>query len=172
MKLDTNQEYRATVSDLAYTLGLTERRIQQLESEGIVNQLERGAYDLIESVRAYCEFIRQESRGSVASKEERAERTKLTRAKRRLQELRTGELEGKLVRTEYLEKQDFEIAMILADTLQTIPDRIAPLLAAEQDANACYKLLDAELVAARENCVKKMEQSRRTIVDCKAAGNG
>jgi len=172
MQLDINQEYRATVSDLAYLLGLTERRIQQLESDGIVTRLEHGNYDVIESVRAYSEFVRQESRGTVASKEEKDERTKLIRAKRRMQELKTGELEGKLVRTEYLERQDFEIASILSETLQAIPDRIAPLLAAEVDANKCYRLLEGELINARNDCVEKMDKSRKVIVDGKAAGSG
>jgi len=158
-KFDINSEYQVDVSDLAYLAGLTERRIQQLEVESIVTRLEHGKYDLVESIRAILEHTRQSSRGSVASEAERNERTKLTREKRLIAEMNREELAGNLVQVEIQRKNLFEVGREVKNNLETIPDRVAGVLAGETDKGKCYTILAAEIRAALENLIEKLHST-------------
>ena len=55
--------------ELAEYLGLSDRRIRQLDKEGIVVKSQRGRYDLKASVLGYINSIRQQESKSVADLE-------------------------------------------------------------------------------------------------------
>ena len=68
----------ATLSDL---LGLTSRRVRDLATDGVIPKVGPALYDQRESVRAYCEWLRNKAalgRGST-DPEYKAERTRLAR---------------------------------------------------------------------------------------------
>ena len=155
-KFDINAEYQVDVSDLAYLAGLTERRIQQLEVEGVVIKLAHGKYDLIECVRAIVEHTRASSRGSVASEAEKNERTRLTREKRKIAEMNRRELAGDLVRVEVQRRNLYEVGREVKNNLETMPDRLAGLLAGENDKGACYSIMAAEIRTTLESLVEKL----------------
>lgn len=51
-------EFLAPVETLAEIFGLTSARINQLAADGIIVRHERGKYDLLASVKKYCEYLR------------------------------------------------------------------------------------------------------------------
>lgn len=159
-KFDIDRQYDISVVDLASLVGLSERRIQQLERDSTVVRLEHGNYDLVESVRAYCDFLRHSERGSVASKDEQLERTKLTRAKRKLAELTLDETAGALVRVETLHKHHAGLASILKNNLMTIPDRVEAVLAAESDPDKCRLILQGQIREALDDVLGEMDNLR------------
>lgn len=154
---DINGEYAITVADLAYLIGVTERRIQQLERDGHILKLEHGQYDLVESVRGYTEFTRHADKGSAASQEEQKERVKLTRAKRRTAELNLAEQAGNLARVDILKQHLFNLAAILNNNLMTMPDRIESILAAETDPDKCREILLVQVRESLDNILRDLE---------------
>ncbi len=60
-------------------------------------------------------------------------------------------LDGSLLSREEVEKAAFESGRQIRDMLQAIPDRIAPLVAAETDLHACTQILKAEIRSILES---------------------
>ncbi len=63
----------------------------------------------------------------------------------RLAKLAYEEKSGALVRTDNVKVAWFNILRVLRDRLLNMPDRMAPLMAAETDPKAVREVLDAEL---------------------------
>lgn len=70
------------------------------------------------------------------------------RAEADLAELELRERRGELVKKADVEREIFAIQRALRDRLAGIPDRIAPMLAAEADVTRCHAIVAAELRAA------------------------
>src|SRR4051812_27114194 len=110
-----------STADLARVLGLTERRIQQLEKLGVFRRVAHGEWDLPASVQSYVRHrlqseIRQ-SRSAEANK-----RLRLARA--REVEVRTAERERRLIDTnEALNAIDEVLGTFLAE-LAGLPARV------------------------------------------------
>jgi len=173
MLLNPDQEYTATLETLAFALGLTERRIQQLEADEIVTRQERGKYDLWESIRGYCEFLRNSERHSATSEAEKNERVRLTRAKRIAAELQLRETAGALVKVEQMNKHHRKLARVLVSNLETIPDRIDALIANESNPDKCHRLILEAVREALADVVREMDNlevdTARVSVELKSA---
>ncbi len=70
------------------------------------------------------------------------------RAEADLAELELRERRGELVKKADVEREIFGVQRALRDRLSGIPDRIAPMLAAESDVTRCHAIVAAELRAA------------------------
>jgi phage terminase Nu1 subunit (DNA packaging protein) len=86
---------RVSSADLALVLGVTDRRVRQLENAGVLRKLEHGEWDLAESVQSYLRHklqteARKRSRGSAAGS-----------ADERLKEMKTRREELRLAREEH-----------------------------------------------------------------------
>lgn len=145
--------------DLGEILGITGRRVQQLETAGTVIALRHGVYDLAASVRGYCEFIRGSSRGSAQTKEQREEQIRLTSAKAGIAELQHMELKGELVRADIVRRNGFKLGLILKNNLESIPDRQAAILAAEENREKVHDILAAEVRESLDNILSEMEKT-------------
>lgn len=86
-------DFRVSLESVASALRCTPRRVQQLASEGEIPKAVRGKYLLFACVRGRIKQL--QNKPEVANLT--AERTRLTRAQARVQELRAGELEGSLL---------------------------------------------------------------------------
>ena len=58
---------------------------------------------------------------------------------------------GELVEVTQVEKEAFELARMTRDKLLQIPDRLAPLIAAERNETKCFKMLQEEIIEALKN---------------------
>lgn len=148
---------QVTVEELAVMLGVSGRRVQELERGNVVSSLGHGVYDLAVSVRGYCQFIKDTARGSNVTEEEKAQRLRLTKAKAGLAELNHGEQTGELVRAEQIRRQDFQLGRILRNNLESIPDRVSAIVAAEKSADVVHGLLAGEIRDCQDSIIAAME---------------
>jgi len=91
------------VARLADLLGISARRVQQLADGGVVVKAGHGKYRLDESVRSYCEHLREVAAGRDTTLDEKAEKARLIRAQANLTELKIAR-ESK----EFLRRADVE----------------------------------------------------------------
>lgn len=152
--IEINQAGRVLASSdvVADYLGLTKRRVEQLEKSRGNLRLARGIYDLQGFVRSYCDYLRADDR-SASSKE----RTRLLTAQAEKVELEVDEKKGELVSAEHVAREQFNLSRILRNNLQSMPDRIAALVAAESDAKAVHKLIAAEVDRSLHGVVSKLQ---------------
>lgn len=162
----------SSAGELANMLGLTVTRVQQLSNDGVITTLERGVYDVTSSVRGYCEWIRGKSRGSDTSKEEKQERIRLTKARASVAELNHSELVGSLVRADVVHMQDFKIGRILRNNLQSIPDRISAILAAETEEEKIYAMIDTEIRNSLDEVINAMNSETTEPASLVDSGDG
>lgn len=139
-----------TTVELAEYLGLSDRRIRQLEKEGVVIKSQRGRYDLKQSVLGYINSIRQQEKKQGADLEKlkiskEAEGLMHERLKKRITELKVLELEKKLHRAEDVEY--FWNAMVIAakSRLTSIPVKCAPILIGIEDRKEIQAILKREV---------------------------
>ncbi|WP_299077873.1 hypothetical protein [uncultured Paraglaciecola sp.] len=144
----------ASVDIVSDYLGITPRRIQQLENSRGNLRLERGLYDLKGVVRAYCDQLGLMLSTSGGTKKDR---DRIERAKAEMAELDLAERVGELVRADAVADQDSRMARELRDGLQTIPDRVAAILAAESDTSKCHRVLANEIMSSLVNVVEHLE---------------
>ena len=143
-------------TELAAWIGVTSMRVSQLVTEGVISRISRREYDLKSCVQSYCDFARRGSRGSESAKDEQAERTRLTAAKADLAELERERRVGELMLTEVVRRQDFTIARVLRNNLQSIADRVSTMVAAESDPAKVHDLINAEVTQSLESAINAM----------------
>jgi len=145
--------------ELGGLLGISGRRVQELEKSGVVQSVAHGVYDLTVSVRGYVQFIKDTARGSTVTSDEKAQRVRLTKAKAGLAELQHGELNGELLRRAVVRRQDFQLGRILRNNLESIPDRLAAIVAAEKSSDKIHDLISREIRDSLDEVIKAMEQT-------------
>lgn|SRR5574340_74403 len=140
MKTETMKELYVTRAELAYALDLSETRVAQLVQSGALPASQgRGRYNLPASMRAYLKTVRNKQ-------------TRLTEERARLTKVRADREEFLLkVKTkEYLAREPlskwlFEVVRTCRDTMLSIPDRLAGILAAEGDQFKVHAALSQEI---------------------------
>lgn len=81
------------------------------------------------------------------------------RAEAELAELDLQERRGVLVRKADVERETFAVQRALRDRLTGIPDRIAPILAAEADVGKCHEIVASEIRAALRELVQSLAEA-------------
>ena len=140
-----------TISKL---LMLSERRCQQLVSDGVIPKHARGEYDLVKSVQGYVKFLRERAFGGVANTDQHTEKTRLVSAQANIAEMTDAEMRGDLVRTEEIRRTLYSAARSVRNSVQTIPDRVASPIAGMTDQHDIHQLLDNELTEVLSNLDK------------------
>lgn len=118
---------------MAECLGVSERRVQQLASEGVIPFTSKGRakrYDVREAVRAYVEYLKELDGERAAGDEDinadklAAERD-LKRARAREAELQLAELERTMHRAEDVEEVIADIVARCRSLMTALPGRVA-----------------------------------------------
>ena len=141
-----------TLSEL---LSVSSRTVRDLADKGVLEKQGHGKYDVKASVPAYIKYkidlaIESFAKGDIDYAEARR-RKELAQAQ--LAELDLSEKEGELIKVETVENEAFIAGKKVKDGLSNIPDRIAPLLAAESDKNEIYRMLNSEINQVLEGLV-------------------
>ena len=76
-----------------------------------------------------------------------------------LAELELKERRGELVKKADVEREAFAVQRALRDRLTGIPDRIAPMLAAETDVAKCHEIVASEIRAALREIVQELAEA-------------
>lgn len=136
--------------ELAEYLGLSDRRVRQLDKEGVVIKSQRGKYDLKASVLGYINSIRQDEKKKDVDLEKlkisrEAESLMHERLKKRKTELEVLNLEKKMHTSADVEY--FWNAMVLAakSRITAIPVKCAPILVGIEDRKEIQSILKREV---------------------------
>jgi phage terminase Nu1 subunit (DNA packaging protein) len=125
--------------------GITDRRVRQLREEGIISEVARGKYDLIESTRRYCEYLRQQVNASNDGKEVKlnydTEKALHEKVKREKAELQFKVMKGELHRSEDVESVMTDMITRAKTKLLGIPPRVAPLVLGYKDISKVQTIL-------------------------------
>jgi phage terminase Nu1 subunit (DNA packaging protein) len=148
-----------SATDLANITGITKQRIYQLVDQGVIKKSERGVFNLAESVRRYCEYIRGVSRGSDTKKEGDTYRNKLVKAKADMAAMEAAKMRGDLISASVQRSHDHTLATILKNNLFSIPDRVSSIIAAESNAGVVHDLITSGVRNSLNNVVKSMEET-------------
>lgn len=108
--------------------GLSPRQISDLAKSRHVVQVDRGKFDLFESIDTYCRYQRRVSRlhtSADGTVDAVAESALLKRANREIIEMRRAQLEGKLISIDEIEELWGHIMRTFRSMLQAVPSRVA-----------------------------------------------
>ena len=125
--------------------GITDRRVRQLRSEGIISEVARGKYDLLECTRKYCEYLRQQINATSEGKEVRLsydqERSLHEKAKRKKAELMLKVMKGELYRSEDVETIMTDMIIRAKTKLLGLPSKVAPMVIGYKDISKIQNVL-------------------------------
>jgi phage terminase Nu1 subunit (DNA packaging protein) len=147
---------QVTTADLALVLGITERRIQQLEKPGVFRRLGHGEWDLADSVQSYLRHrlqseIRRRRPPSRGNADE-----KLKTAKAAREELKLGLEERTLMPTE-------EAIAVLDDIVGTIRADMAGVPARLTRDMALRGRMETEIDAVFGRAADSFERQESTL---------
>lgn len=138
-----------STSELAEVLGLSDRRIRQLEKEGVISKISRGKYNLPQAVQQYINWIK--SQATAKSEEEfdlKKEKTLLTRAQRQRVELELQIMRGELHRSEDVKRVMNDMLGAFRARCLAIPSKAAPRLQGQTDLAVIQDVLKKEVYEA------------------------
>ena len=129
--------------ELADLLDLSVQRVGTLTKTGILPKAPGGkGYEVRNAIRAYLAFLRSKS-GSLTN-----ERSRLTKAQADLMELKVKTRSGELLEKRIWDHTAWQMYRATRDAFLNIGSRIGGLVAAEQDAAACSRIVDREITTA------------------------
>lgn len=146
----------ANQKELAAILGLTDRRVRQLKAEyglfanGVTEGKNRKRYILERCVPEYINYkIEEEMKeGTTVSKEkEQAEHEKI---KKKISILKLRKLKRELHEAKDVEEFLTGMLVDFKDKLLSVPQKVAPLIVAEDDVNVIMDILEKEVFEAME----------------------
>ncbi|WP_103644902.1 DUF1441 family protein [Campylobacter concisus] len=112
---------QVSTKELSNALGLTDRRVQELESEGVIKKLERNKWDLTACIDAYLDYKIKLATQSFELSEARA---KKELADAELKELRLAKEKGEVIAIDRLEKDLSDIAAAVSNKLYSLPNKL------------------------------------------------
>lgn len=140
------KQYLVPRSELAFALSLSETRVAELVKSGVLPKpIGRGKFDLVASTRAYLQYSRNHTKGTLAE-----EKTRLTKARADREELNLAVRSKELIEVATVEKVTFEKGRQIRDSLQSLADRLAGILAPETDQAKVHATLTKEIHQALE----------------------
>lgn len=110
-----------TTKELSDILSLTQRRIQDLENEGVITKIGRNKWDLKECVQSYIEYKIANATSTYGLTEARAQKEF---ADAEIKKLILAEKKGEVVPIFKLEKDLSDIASTLSNRLYNLPNKI------------------------------------------------
>lgn len=137
-------------SDLAIIFGLSAIRVSQLEQEGIISKVDRGKYNLVDSVRRYVKFkdgLKNNTSERIDLEKEKAIHERI---KRELSEIELKILKGKVLKVENIQLILEKIFTNFKTKILGLPIKLAPVLLAQTELGViqevlkkeCYELLE------------------------------
>ena len=147
------------IKTIAEVLDLTERRIRQLVTDGVIPaNKDRGRYELIPTVRAYVHWLRDRSLYGEAKKNketvislDEARRRKVT-AEAELAELELEKERGEVVDIAETEKAWTDVLMNVRAKMLSMPTTLAAQIAVETD----QKIIKELLTTSVENALQEL----------------
>lgn len=137
--LDENSKVVST-KEISEILGLSDRRIRQLENEGALVKIAHGKFHLPDSIQRYIEFIKEQSEPDEET-DYYKERALLTRANRQKAEMELKIIQGEVHRSEDVEKVMNDMLGAFRSRTLVIPNKISPLLIAQTEVEVVKSII-------------------------------
>lgn len=137
-----------STAEISEILGLSDRRIRQLEKEGALVKIGRGKYDLKASVQRYIEYIKEQGEKTEEELDLTREKTLLTRANRQKVELELQIMRGELHRSEDVRCVMNNMLGAFRARVLAIPSKTAPQLLAQTDLAVVQDIIKKEVYEA------------------------
>jgi phage terminase Nu1 subunit (DNA packaging protein) len=113
-------ETTVTLSEMSLLLNLSDARVNALAKQGILIKDGKNSYRLVDSIRNYIEFLKDET-GDLSLQEERA---KLVHHQAEIAKLELQKLKKMLIDKEEVEMEAAQCAKRVRDAISLIPDRL------------------------------------------------
>jgi len=133
---ETDAEFTAPI--VAHVLGITEQRLGQLVKEGMPKN-GRGKYPLAGCVQWFLEYWKKRANAGDLIDQARARKL---RTEARLFEIKLAEAEGKVCTLETIEAAWVDIITAARAKFLSLPNKMAPFLAAENSIPACEAVIE------------------------------
>ncbi|MGM9598678.1 MAG: hypothetical protein ACI3VY_02025 [Faecousia sp.] len=145
-------------ADICAMTGKTNQWIGQLTSQGVLNKTKTAhgtLYDLIETMRAYCDMLEQ--RIEAASKPKKTEKeikreearaaadVSIKMSKASILKFEADELAGKMHRAEDVEQMTEQLIYTIRNAMVALPSRLAKDTAAATTAAETYEIIRKEV---------------------------
>ena len=136
---------------VAAAFGVSERRVQQFASDGIIDFVKVGKtnrYDLLETVRKYVAYLKEEvTTDEVTSLEERKLKAEAEYKEMKAAEARIhlAELEGTMHRSEDVAAMTEDLIYTIRGSLMALPGRLAVDVVSAQTAAEAADIIRAEV---------------------------
>ncbi|MBE3586557.1 MAG: type IV toxin-antitoxin system AbiEi family antitoxin domain-containing protein [Thermoanaerobacter sp.] len=144
-----NQQSKiVSTSELAEILGITDRRIRQLEKAGIISKLGRGKFDLAAAVQQYISWLKAQAAETDEELDLKKEKTLLTRANRQKAELELQIMRGELHRSEDVRRVMNDMLGAFRARCLAIPTKAAPRLQGQTDLAVIQDIIKKEVYEA------------------------
>lgn len=134
-----------TSSDLAKILGFTTARIRQLEADGAIVKVERGKYDLADTIKNYVEYKENLLIEDDDDLNKLKEDTLWTRARRKKTEAELGIIVGSLHRAGDVENVMNAMMMSFRSMLLSFGSRLAPKVQGKKDLIELQEIVKDEV---------------------------
>lgn len=131
------------VKAIARVLDITERRVRQLKDQGVIKEYNGtpGLYDLVPTVHAYVNYLRQRNPESEENIDYNTERAKLIKAKRLNEEYDLRVKEGDLHSSADIEAAMVSMLITFKSRLMAIPSKLSPILSKKTDKAEIHRIL-------------------------------
>lgn len=123
-------------------LGLSDRRVRQLNQEGVIDRCEDGTYDIREVVEQYYRFKYEAVEGAESYEAERAKHEVI---KRKLSELKLKKSEGELTELTHVMDVMSSMATEIRTQMLAIPQRVSPKLISKTRIVEIADIIRAEI---------------------------
>lgn len=151
VKLDIPLANSITLSNY---LGITDRHVRRLASEGIIGSVSKGKYDIIDCVKKYTSYLRHNNGSTKVKKEVKvdyeSERALHEKVKREKAELQFRVIKNELHQSEHVETIMGNMIANAKAQLLSIPVKAAPMVIGHTDIPRIQSILQKVVYEALE----------------------
>ena len=147
---DFEKQFEVSTSFMAATLGISDRRLQQLHKEGHAFKFGRGRWDFTATVKGYISYLRDEYQGR-GGKEYSVQRTRKVRIGADRDEVKLAHESGEVGYLEEMKEAQMELALEYRNAVELITNEIA-----EQLANQPLHVVKKELTKAIKDTLTQL----------------
>ena len=167
VKIVSDSEVNA--ASLSCILGITQRRIRQLQEDRIIMRGDSGFFNVRDAVQGYIDYLVQQAKPKkeLSEEEKKLEKIKnisdaqLRKTKADMAAIELNEMQGKIHRAEDIENLTGELLSTLRSYLNALPGRLAVEVAAVSTAPECAAIIRKEVqLILKELSTHKYERKR------------
>ena len=138
-------EQTVAIGALGRVINLSDRRIQQLVKEGVLERHEKGRYPFLSNVKAYVVYLQQRADGGGTVIDLEDARKRKLGAEARLAEIELKKAEEQIISVDSHAEVIGKIGDLVRGRLTAIPSKTAPSLALEQKQVVCKEIVEHEI---------------------------